>query len=98
MQQVFSDTSFTQLDIPAEVLEGIAAAGYKFCTPVQEEVLPQTLKGCNIAAQSQTGTGKTATFLITLLTRLIQSEKKRQETPNQQQYIPAPSSYPGPDP
>lgn len=73
MQQVFSDTSFTQLDIPAEVLEGIAAAGYEFCTPVQEEVLPLTLKGDNIAAQSQTGTGKTATFLITLLTRLIRS-------------------------
>ncbi len=73
MQQVFSDTSFTQLDIPAEILEGIATAGYEFCTPVQEEVLPQTLKGDNIAAQSQTGTGKTATFLITLLTRLIRS-------------------------
>ncbi|MCK5540578.1 MAG: DEAD/DEAH box helicase, partial [Deltaproteobacteria bacterium] len=75
MQQVFSDTSFTQLDIPAEVLAGIAAAGYEFCTPVQKEVLPQTLMGNNIAAQSQTGTGKTATFLITLLTRLLRSEK-----------------------
>ena len=74
MQQVFSDTRFTQLDIPAEVLTGITAAGYEFCTPVQEEVLPLTLKGDNIAAQSQTGTGKTATFLITLLTRLIQSQ------------------------
>ncbi|MCD6430447.1 MAG: DEAD/DEAH box helicase [Deltaproteobacteria bacterium] len=75
MQQVFSDTNFSQLDIPAEVLEGIATAGYEFCTPVQAEVLPQTLKGDNIAAQSQTGTGKTATFLITLLTRLIRAEK-----------------------
>ncbi len=74
MQQVFSDTRFTQLDIPTEVLEGIATAGYEFCTPVQEEVLPQTLKGDNIAAQSQTGTGKTATFLITLLTRLIRAQ------------------------
>ena len=74
MQQVFSDTRFTQLEIPAEVQTGIAAAGYEFCTPVQEEVLPLTLKGDNIAAQSQTGTGKTATFLITLLTRLIQSQ------------------------
>jgi len=74
VQQVFSDTQFTQLDIPKEVLAGITAAGYKFCTPVQEEVLPQTLKGDNIAAQSQTGTGKTATFLITLLTRLLRSQ------------------------
>ncbi len=75
MQQVFSNTRFTQLDIPTEVLEGISAAGYEFCTPVQEEVLPQTLKGDNIAAQSQTGTGKTATFLITLLTRLLRSQE-----------------------
>ena len=74
MQQVFSDTRFTQLDIPKEVLAGITAAGYEFCTPVQEEVLPQTLSGDNIAAQSQTGTGKTATFLITLLTRLLQTQ------------------------
>ena len=80
MQQVFSDTSFTQLDIPAEVLTGIAAAGYEFCTPVQAEVLPQTLKGGNIAAQSQTGTGKTATFLITLLTRLIRSPKNGEKS------------------
>ncbi len=79
MQQVFSDTRFTQLDIPAEVLAGIDAAGYEFCTPVQEEVLPQTLRGDNIAAQSQTGTGKTATFLITLLTRLLRSEKNSEK-------------------
>ncbi len=74
MQQVFSDTRFTQLEIPLEVLEGITAAGYEFCTPVQEEVLPQALKGDDIAAQSQTGTGKTATFLITLLTHLVKTK------------------------
>ncbi|MBN2808678.1 MAG: DEAD/DEAH box helicase [Deltaproteobacteria bacterium] len=80
MQQVFSDTRFTQLDIPAEVLKGIAAAGYEFCTPVQKEVLPQTLKGDNIAAQSQTGTGKTATFLITLLTRLVRTPARNESS------------------
>ncbi len=77
MQQVFSDTRFTQLDIPIEVLEGITAAGYEFCTPVQKEVLPQALKGDDIAAQSQTGTGKTATFLITLLTHLVKTKPEK---------------------
>ncbi|MCK5916492.1 MAG: DEAD/DEAH box helicase, partial [Deltaproteobacteria bacterium] len=81
VQQVFSDTRFTQLDIPAEVLDGIAIAGYEFCTPVQKEVLPQALRGDDIAAQSQTGTGKTATFLVTLLTHLV---KTRSEEPEKQ--------------
>ena len=80
MQQVFSDTRFTQLDIPIEVLEGVTAAGYEFCTPVQKEVLPQALKGDDIAAQSQTGTGKTATFLITLLTHLVKTKPESQKS------------------
>ncbi len=79
MQPVFSDTQFTQLDIPTEVLDGIAKAGYEFCTPVQKEVLPQALKGDDIAAQSQTGTGKTATFLITLLAHLVKTKDEHQK-------------------
>jgi len=79
-QQVFSDTRFDQLEIPEIVLEGIKAAGYEFCTPVQKEVLPRALKHEDIAAQSQTGTGKTATFLITLLTRLVESGNKKKDT------------------
>jgi ATP-dependent RNA helicase RhlB len=79
VQQVFSDTRFTQLDIPIEVLEGITAAGYEFCTPVQKEVLPQALNGDDIAAQSQTGTGKTATFLITLLTHLVKTKPEKSQ-------------------
>jgi len=78
-QQVFSDTRFDQLDIPEIVLEGIREAGYEFCTPVQKEVLPRALKDEDIAAQSQTGTGKTATFLITLLTRLVESGNKKKD-------------------
>jgi len=79
-QQVFSDTRFDQLEIPEIVLAGIKAAGYEFCTPVQKEVLPRALKHEDIAAQSQTGTGKTATFLITLLTRLVESGDNKKDT------------------
>jgi len=81
-QQVFSDTRFDQLEIPEIVLEGIREAGYEFCTPVQKEVLPRALKDEDIAAQSQTGTGKTATFLITLLTRLVESGNKKKDRRN----------------
>jgi len=79
VQPVFSDTRFTQLDIPTEILDGIAKAGYEFCTPVQKEVLPQALKGDDIAAQSQTGTGKTATFLITLLAHLVKTKDEHRK-------------------
>ncbi len=81
-QQVFSDTRFNELEIPEIVLEGIREAGYEFCTPVQKEVLPRALKNEDIAAQSQTGTGKTATFLITLLTRLVESGNKKKDRRN----------------
>jgi ATP-dependent RNA helicase RhlB len=71
MDNVFSSTTFDQLPIAESVLQGIRDAGFSHCTPVQERVLPRTLAGENIAAQSQTGTGKTATFLITMMHRLL---------------------------
>jgi len=62
---------FTEFDLSQEVLKGIDTAGFKRCTPIQAQALPLTLKGGDIAAQAQTGTGKTATFLITILDSLI---------------------------
>jgi ATP-dependent RNA helicase RhlB len=63
--------NFSELHIPKRVLEGIRTAGFTECTPVQALVLPTALSGKDIAAQAQTGTGKTATFLITIFTRMI---------------------------
>ncbi|MDD2366127.1 MAG: DEAD/DEAH box helicase [Desulfuromonadaceae bacterium] len=62
---------FTELPIPEQVLQGIAETGFTVCTPIQEQTLPITLKGVDIAGQAQTGTGKTAAFLISLFTRLL---------------------------
>jgi ATP-dependent RNA helicase RhlB len=62
---------FEELNIPQAVLEGIRRAGFTECTPVQAEVLPQALKGSDIAAQAQTGTGKTAAFLIAIFSRML---------------------------
>jgi ATP-dependent RNA helicase RhlB len=63
---------FANYDLPAAVREGIADAGFTECTSVQAKVLPLALQGKDIAAQSQTGTGKTAAFLVTIYTRLLQ--------------------------
>ncbi|HBA71904.1 MAG: RNA helicase [Geobacteraceae bacterium GWC2_55_20] len=65
---------FDQLPLPAEVLAGLADAGFSTCTPIQEQTLPKSLSGKDVAGQAQTGTGKTAAFLVTLLTRLLASK------------------------
>lgn len=66
---------FTELNLPAEVLQGIAQVGFTELTPVQEESIPFALAGKDVAAQAQTGTGKTAAFLISLFTRLLKTPK-----------------------
>ncbi|MBI5640872.1 MAG: DEAD/DEAH box helicase [Nitrospirae bacterium] len=62
---------FEELDIPAPILEGIRAAGFAECTPVQAMTLPAALQGKDITAQAQTGTGKTAAFLIAVFSRML---------------------------
>ncbi len=65
--------NFSELDLPYEVLQGIEYAGFTVCTPVQEEVIPRAIRGEDIAAQAQTGTGKTAAFLISLFARMVRN-------------------------
>ena len=72
---------FNELDLPEEVLKGIAEEGFTELTPVQEESIPLALKGTDVAAQAQTGTGKTAAFLISLFTRLLKSGRSTSNNP-----------------
>lgn len=58
--------NFNTLNLDARILHGITDRGYSETTDVQEQTLKVTLKGWDVAVQSQTGTGKTAAFLITL--------------------------------
>jgi ATP-dependent RNA helicase RhlB len=64
---------FTELDVPQEVRQGIEQSGFTTCTPVQEAVIPRAIRGEDVAAQAQTGTGKTAAFLISLFSRMIKN-------------------------
>src|SRR5438094_10150367 len=64
---------FASLDLPAPVMQGIREAGLATATPIQEAALPLALRGKDVAGQSQTGTGKTAAFLIAGFTRLLRS-------------------------
>jgi len=55
---------FASLDLPEPVMQGIREAGFVTATPIQEAALPLALRGKDVAGQAQTGTGKTAAFLI----------------------------------
>ena len=59
-----SSTTFASLNLPTELMQSIDATGFSFCTPIQAETLPVALQGQDVAGQAQTGTGKTAAFLI----------------------------------
>ena len=71
-----SNVSFDSLDLHAQIKAGICDAGFKFCTPIQAEALPITIDQKDVAGQAQTGTGKTAAFLIATFQRLLISNQK----------------------
>lgn len=62
---------FTSFNFHENLLEGISASNYEDATPVQEQVIPLILEGKDIIASAQTGTGKTAAFLLPLLNHLL---------------------------
>jgi ATP-dependent RNA helicase RhlB len=66
-----SPLEFTSLDLPEPVLAGVRDAGFVTATAIQEAALPLALKDKDVAGQSQTGTGKTAAFLIAAFTRCL---------------------------
>jgi ATP-dependent RNA helicase RhlB len=68
---------FRSLPIPEPVMRGIDAVGFTTCTPIQEKALPLALAGKDVAGQAQTGTGKTAAFLIALFTRLLKHPERK---------------------
>jgi ATP-dependent RNA helicase RhlB len=74
--------TFTEFNLSDEILKGIENAGFVRCTPIQELALPITLAGEDIAAQAQTGTGKTAAFLITLFQHLLKTDKRKAGMPS----------------
>lgn len=68
-----SNLSFSDLALAPGLKQGIEAAGFSLCTPIQAQTLPLALAGIDVAGQAQTGTGKTAAFLLATMNRLLQS-------------------------
>jgi ATP-dependent RNA helicase RhlB len=77
-QQHLTQSKFSDFELQPEILEGLKQAGYLNCTPIQEKSLPYALKGENITGQAQTGTGKTAAFLVACFQYLLTHAKSEQ--------------------
>ncbi|NOR36150.1 MAG: ATP-dependent RNA helicase RhlB [Woeseiaceae bacterium] len=77
-----SDLRFDALALQDSVHAGIRDAGFEFCTPIQASTLPIALEPRDVAGQAQTGTGKTAAFLVATFEKLLAStpdpEQKKQ--------------------
>ncbi|MBW2490097.1 MAG: DEAD/DEAH box helicase, partial [Deltaproteobacteria bacterium] len=62
---------FHDFDLPDPLLHAISDLGFEYCTPIQAKILPSSLSGKDANGRAQTGTGKTAAFLITVITRML---------------------------
>ncbi len=66
--------SFTQFGLSGQLLDGVRAAGYDHPTPIQSLAIPPALEGKDVIGCAQTGTGKTAAFVLPILHRLSNSQ------------------------
>ena len=62
--------NFSSLALPQGMIDNLDQMGYKDMTPIQAQALPIVIKGGDVLAKAQTGSGKTAAFGIGILTRL----------------------------
>jgi ATP-dependent RNA helicase RhlE len=69
--------AFNQLGLQAEILKSVSDRGYTTPTPIQQEAIPPVLAGRDVLGLAQTGTGKTAAFLLPILQRLMTGPRRR---------------------
>ena len=69
--------NFNQFNLDARINAGIKSAGYSTPTPIQQQAIPVVLKGRDVLGLAQTGTGKTAAFVLPILNRLVERNNGR---------------------
>ncbi len=82
-ENYLSNTPLNSLPLAAPLLQAIAEQGFDYCTPIQAAALPLTLDGKDVMGQAQTGTGKTATFLLSVMNWLLTQPASEQRQANQ---------------
>ena len=76
-----TETRFSNLELSDSIIKSLKEAGFINCTPIQDRALPIALRDKDVAGQAQTGTGKTATFLLATFQRLINDESEKIKNP-----------------
>lgn len=80
-EHALSDTRFSEMQLHPLVQRGLSDANFVQCTPIQAETLPIALAGKDVAGQAQTGTGKTAAFLLVIFNHLLKLRDSGQTVP-----------------
>lgn len=73
------ETRFHDLDLPWSVMHAIADLKFQYCTPIQAQLLPHTIQGKDATAKAQTGTGKSASFILTILNAFMKRSFKNKK-------------------
>jgi ATP-dependent RNA helicase RhlB len=89
--QHLTELRFADLPLAPELKQGIEEAGFTYCTPIQSQTLPVALEGRDVAGQAQTGTGKTAAYLIALFHYLANRAPLPDKQPGPRALILAPT-------
>ncbi|NLB55195.1 MAG: DEAD/DEAH box helicase [Lentisphaerae bacterium] len=75
--EVTDQVRFHELGLPDVIMHAISDIGFSYCTPIQAEILPHVLQGKDATGRAQTGTGKTAAFLLGILTHFVKNPPDR---------------------
>ncbi|MCW8830022.1 MAG: ATP-dependent RNA helicase RhlB [Gammaproteobacteria bacterium] len=79
-----TDIRFDQFDLDSRIIQGLTDTGFEFCTPIQAESIPIAITGQDVAGEAQTGTGKTAAFMVACYDYLLKhpaSDTRRANQP-----------------
>lgn len=71
MNHHLTKTRFKNFDLDPNLIKGLDETGFEFCTPIQAQSIPIALTGKDVAGEAQTGTGKTAAFMVACMNHLI---------------------------
>ena len=91
VEKVEGKLRFHDLDLSDRLMRGICESGYKYCTPIQSLILPHACQGRDVSGKAQTGTGKTAAFLVTVFKRLMNNSIENQKAGTPRVLVMAPT-------
>ncbi|MCG6938189.1 MAG: DEAD/DEAH box helicase [Gammaproteobacteria bacterium] len=83
MNHHLTQTRFKDFDIDPRLIKGLDEAGYEFCTPIQAQSIPISLGGKDVIGEAQTGTGKTAAFMVACMNHLLTNPEHEKHQKNQ---------------